>query len=582
MEPGLRSSTALAAKVWVSSCCSMGDSITLGIGGSMRVHNLKPLCAGRKFGCGAAMAMAALFASATASASTGDRPTQWTSDIATIASDKNEGRLTGSRGHLRAASYVEQRFRQIGLKPAGLSGTFRQPVSLEEQALDPVKSSARLTVGDFDDPGNKPAVLLRIGRDIIISTRGARLPKALDAPLVFVGYGLHMPERGYDDLAGLDLRGKIAVVISGGPESLSGAEKSAARSKRAKFLAEAGAVGTLSLTTPKQTEIPWQRLMLLASQPGMYLTDARLRDTPERYQAGSLNPALAEQIFTGSGHSFAELADLADRAQAVPRFALKARLSTRLEASHRVVISPNLIAVLEGSDPHLKKEYVVLSAHLDHLGIGEPIGGDRIDNGAMDDASGVASVLDVARQLATGPRPRRSVLFTIVTAEEKGLLGSYYFAKHPTVASGSIVADLNIDMPLPLWKFRKVIIEGENESSLGIVGHSVAAAKGLAIVPDPIPEQNVFTRNDQYSFVRSGIPSLAFWFGFEKGTPEFQIEHGFFTSRYHAPSDDPQQPGVLDGEAVKLDDYIGAIARVVANSPGRPSWNEQSLFKPRG
>lgn len=542
------------------------------IGGPMHPKNAKTLSMERRFGWRAAAAMALLFTSALAVAA--DRSGQWTRDIATIANDRNEGRLTGSRGYLRAARYVEKRIRQIGLKPAGQGGTFRQPVSFEEQTIDLANCSAMLTVDDRRFP-------LRVGSDLIIGARGAPLPQALDAPLVFVGYGLHMPERRYDDFAGLDLRGKIAVVISGGPASLSGPEKAVARSQRARFLAKAGAVGLLSLTTPKQFEIPWSRVTLLATQPGMYLADARLRDTPDGYQSAALNPSIAERIFVGSGHSFAELADLADRSAAVPRFPLKARLSTRLATSHRRLTSPNLIALLEGSDAHLKNQYVVLSAHLDHLGIGEPIGGDRIYNGAMDDASGVASVLDIARQLATGPRLRRSMLFVIMTGEEKGLLGSYYFANHPPVPSSAMVADLNIDMPLPLWKLKKVILEGEDESDLGDVGRSVAAEQDLRVVPDPIPNQNVLIRTDQFSFLRSGIPALAFRFGFERNTPEFQIQHDWFTNRYHAPSDDPQQPGVQASEAIRLDDYMSVIARRIADSPERPHWKQQSLFNDR-
>lgn len=510
---------------------------------------------------------------ATAANSAPDRAAQWTRDIAEIASDKNEGRLTGSIGYLRAASYVEQRFRELGLKPAGVNDTFRQPVAVEEQTIDPAKSSAQLKVADKSIP-------LVIGRDLIVSAGGAPLRAALRAPLVFVGYGLHMPQRGHDDFAGLDLRGKIAVVISGGPASLSGPEKAAARSKRARFLAETGAVGLLSLTTSKQVEIPWSRLMLLASQPGMYLADRKLRETPDGYQSATLNPALVDQLFARSGHSFAELADLADRSADVPRFALNARLSTKIAAARRPLTSPNLVAALEGTDPNLRKQYVVVSAHLDHLGVGLPIAGDRIYNGAMDDASGVASVLDIASQLAAGPRPRCSVLFLVVTAEEKGLLGSYYFATHPTVAPKSIIADLNFDMPLPLWKLRSVLVQGADESSLGEVARRVAAALSLRLVPDPLPDRNSFIRTDQFSFVKTGVPALAFKFGFEKNTPEFQIEHEWRATHYHAPSDDPQQPGVLNGEAVKLDDYVIAIAREVANGSELPTWTPESVFKP--
>ncbi|HEV2593655.1 MAG TPA: M28 family metallopeptidase [Sphingomicrobium sp.] len=516
--------------------------------------------------------VASLFYPTVASAAPG-RAAQWTRDIAEIASDKNEGRLTGSTGYLRAASYVEQRFRELGLKPAGANGTFRQPVAFEEQKVDFAKSSAHVVVGDKSVP-------LVVGRDLIVSAGGAPLPAHLDAPLVFVGYGLHMPGRGHDDFAGLDLRGKVVVVISGGPASLSGPEKAAARSNRARFLADAGAVGLLSLTTPHQVEIPWTRLMLLASQPGMYLADGKLRETSQGYQSAALNPQLADQLFEGSGHGFAELRDLADRSAELPRFALKARLSTAISASHKPLVSPNLVAVLQGADPKLRSEFVVVSAHLDHLGVGEPIGGDRIYNGAMDDASGVASVLDIAGQLAAGPPLRRSVLFLVVTAEEKGLLGSHYFAAHPTVEPGAIIADLNFDMPLPLWKLTSVMAQGADESSLGKIARTVASAQGLRLVPDPLPDRNTFIRTDQFSFVKAGVPALAFKFGFEKDTPEFQIEHNWRANRYHSPSDDAQQPGVLDSEAVKLDDFVAAIARDVANGPQKPSWNPQSLFKP--
>ena len=221
----------------------------------------------------------------------------------------------------------------------------------------------------------------------------------------------------------------------------------------------------------------------------------------------------------------------------------------------------------------------MLSAHLDHLGVGAPIAGDRIYNGAMDDASGVASLLDIAERLKAGSRPKRSILFLIVTAEEKGLLGSHYFAMRPTVAKAAIVADLNFDMPLPLWPLQSVLVQGEGESTLGGPARAVAAAQGLRLVPDPLPDRNSFTRTDQYSFVRAGVPALAFKFGFEKGTPAFQIEHDWRATRYHSPSDDMAQPGVLKEEAIKLDDYVAALARAIADDPARPTWLETSVFR---
>ena len=219
-------------------------------------------------------------------------------------------------------------------------------------------------------------------------------------------------------------------------------------------------------------------------------------------------------------------------------------------------------------------------AHLDHLGIGEPIAGDRIYNGAMNDASGVASVLDIAHRLHGGPRPKRSILFVIVAGEEESLLGSTYFAKRPTAPKNAIFADLNFDMPLALWPLKTVIAGGEAESTLGAVARQAAADQGLALTPDPLPNRNSFTRTDQFSFVRAGIPALAFKFGFVLNSPQFQIEHDWRANRYHSPADDINQPGVLKVEAIKLDNFIAKIATLVANDPVAPTWLPTSVFKP--
>lgn len=518
-------------------------------------------------------ALAVLLLAATAGAAGAQprpspRAQAWWADIAAIADDSTEGRLTGSPGYLRAADYVERRFRALGLQPAGTQG-YRQPVAFESQTVDQRASTLALD--------GRP---LTVGEDVLISAGGGPRPARTDAPLVFIGYGLHLPEQGWDDFAGVDLRGKIAVVVSGGPAGIPGPTKSANRNERTRLLGERGAVGLISLTTPKQVEIPWARLKLLSSQPGMYLADRSLREAPDGFFSASFDPAgAAERLFAGSGHSWAEIAAAADTSGPVPRFALKPRLTAAVAARRTPASSPNLVAKLEGSDPKLRSEYVVLSAHLDHLGVGAPINGDRIYNGAMDDASGVASVLDVAARLKAGPRPRRSVLFAIVTAEEKGLLGSHVFAERPTVPKAAIVADLNFDMPLPLWPLKTVLVQGDAESTLGGDARAVASAQGLALTPDPLPERNSFVRTDQFSFVKAGVPALAFKFGFPKGTPAFQIEHDWRANRYHSPSDDLQQPGVLKDEAVKLDDYVAAIALRVADAPGRPAWLATSPFR---
>lgn len=518
------------------------------------------------------MMLLAAAASAAPEESLSPAATQWWADISSIASDANEGRQTGSAGYMRAADYVISRMKGEGLKPAGDRG-FLQQVTFEQQVVDQDASRAMLVNAD----GSQSP--LKVGDALLIRPGGEARPEAVDAPLIFVGYGLGLPKQGYDDFAGLDLKGKIAVVISGGPDNISAPIKSDARANRESELAKLGAVGVITLTTPHQVEIVWSRQRLIAHQAGMYLADKKFHTVPAGFFTASADPEQSEAFFKDSGHSFAEMSALADASKAVPRYDLKPRLKATVVATRTTLTSPNLIAKLEGRDPKLKSEYVVVSAHLDHLGIGEPINGKRLYNGAMDDASGVAAVLDIAHRIAKGSRPPRSVLFAIFTAEEKGLLGSRYFATNPTVPKRDIVADLNFDMPLPLWPLKMVYLPGETESTLGADARTVAGQQGLQVVPDPNPDRNVFIRADQYSFVREGVPSLFMKFGFLKNTPEYQIEHDWRANRYHSPSDDLDQPGIFKEEAVKLDAYTAAIALHVANADARPQWLPDSIFR---
>jgi len=501
---------------------------------------------------------------------------QWWADITALADDSNEGRLTGSAGYLRAADYVIARFKAEGLQPAGTDGFF-QPIAFEQQVVDQSASRAELVAADGT---SQPLV---IGEEALIASGGGPRPASIRAPLVFVGYGLHLPDQGYDDFAGIDLRDKIAVVLSGGPADIPGTVKAAARFARTELLGKLGAAGIITLTTPHQVEIPWARQRLLAGQPGMYLADATLRDAKDGFFAAGVDPEHSQRLFEGSGHSFAELCALADASKPLPRFVLNAHLQATIVARREPLSSPNLVAKLPGSDRKLAAQYVAVSAHLDHLGIGAPIDGDRIYNGAMDDASGVATVLGIAHRLKIqGVRPRRSILFLIFTAEEKGLWGSHYYALRPSVPAGSVVADLNFDMPLPLWRLTSVLAQGEGESTLGADARVIAYDQHLMLVPDPLPDRNSFIRTDQFSFVREGVPSLAFKFGFRKDTPEFQIEHEWRATRYHAPSDDLLQPGVLKEEAVKLDDFVAALTLRVANADARPEWLPTSIFGKAG
>jgi Zn-dependent M28 family amino/carboxypeptidase len=270
---------------------------------------------------------------------------------------------------------------------------------------------------------------------------------------------------------------------------------------------------------------------------------------------------------------------LADAGKPLPRFALPAKLKATARVKRSELVSQNVVAVLPGTDAKLKDEYVVFSAHLDHLGVGKPIKGDSIYNGAMDNASGVAALLDVAAMLKeTGTSLRRSVLFVAVTGEEKGLLGSRFFAMSPTVDARKIVANINTDMFLPLFPLKKLTIYGLDESELG--GDATAVAESLSVVPqpDPEPKRNIFIRSDQYSFIRCGVPALALKVGFDKGSPEERIAKDWLTQRYHAPSDDLAQP-VDKRAAGQFNVLVARLLERVANRDDRPRWKDSSFFK---
>jgi Peptidase family M28 len=399
--------------------------------------------------------------------------------------------------------------------------------------------------------------------------------------MVFVGYGLSIPEKNYDDYAGLDLKGKVVVMISGSPADIPSALASHYQStaERYKTLREAGVVGIVAIPNPASMDIPWGRMTLARTRPSMTLADPELDETRGMSLAVVFNPVQAEKLFRDSGHSFAELAALAKDRKPLPRFPLTARIQARAKIIRKDVESANVVAKLPGGDPKLKDEYVVLSSHMDHLGIGEPINGDSLYNGAMDNASGCALNLDIANALQrTHAKLSRSVLFVFVTAEEKGLLGSKYFASNPTVPKDSMVADINTDMFLPIFPLKILTVYGLAESNLGDTVQQVAQSDGVEVQPDPEPLRNIFIRSDQYSFIRQGIPSIAMKVGFTSGSPDAEMARKWLTERYHAPSDDLNQPVDLIA-AGKFEDIVLGLAVRVANDPHRPEWKGDSFFR---
>jgi Zn-dependent M28 family amino/carboxypeptidase len=335
----------------------------------------------------------------------------------------------------------------------------------------------------------------------------------------------------------------------------------------------------VAIPNPASMDVPWSRVSLSRTFPSMDLADEEFHETAGEELAVIFNPAKAEQLFAGSGRSFAEIAALAKDRKPMPHFPLAVSIQAKAHLETAGVASANIVAEYPGSDRKLKNEYVVLSAHVDHLGVGAPINGDNIYNGAMDNASGCALLLDVARSLVQRhEKTRRSILFVFVTGEEKGLLGSKYFAAHPTFGSLSMAADINADMFLPIVPLKVLTVYGLSESDLGDRATEVAKSYGIPVQPDPVPLRNVFIRSDQYNFVRHGIPAVMLDVGTVPGTPDDQVKLDWLHHRYHAPSDDLTQP--VDLAAAGLyEDIVRSLAISVANDPQRPQWKPESFFR---
>ena len=509
----------------------------------------------------------------------------WWAHIQYLADDSLQGRETGSDGYRKAVEYVAGKMEKFGLAAAGSDG-YLQPVKFETRQLVEDESSAAL-VRDGQEEKLERA-------DATLSARAEA--GNVDAPMVFVGYGLRIPEANFDELAGIDLKGKIAVYVnSAGPAEAPGPVKSHAGSaaERWNTLKAAGAIGTATIMSPRSPVGANPNAAADGAAPGsgrgggggrgpqksFLLADTNMQEQTGQKIAFTITRAGGEKFFAGSGHTYQEILDLAKENKPLPKFPLTATMRAKISVKRETAEAPNVVGMLAGSDEKLKREYVIMSAHLDHTGVGRPVNGDSINNGAMDDASGIASILEIARIMKTeGMRPKRSIVFLAVAAEEKGELGSRYFAMRPTVDPKQIVADINLDMFMPLFELKFIEVQGLAESTLGDTIRDAAKEFGVVVQADKEPEQNRFIRSDQYSFIRNGVPSLAFKFGYEFGTPEDKIFHDWIRDRYHKPSDDLNQP-VDKAAAAKFDRMIASLLLRVANNETRPSWKNDSFFK---
>jgi hypothetical protein len=495
-----------------------------------------------------------------------------------LAGDLLEGREAGTRGFDLAAEYVATEFRKLELDPAGDSQSYFQTVGFRAYWLEKGGSGMSLRAGERRQS-------LKLAEDFVLFPSAMSTISSLSAPAVFVGYGIDAPGFDLDDYEGLDVAGKVVVALAGYPALLPSEEGAHYGSLREKLVtaAQKRAAAVVFVYTERfESVVPWE--FMVTNLDMMQLTWLRKEDgapfvvPPELDLVALMSPSGGARLFEGAQRSYAAVR--AEAVDGVPKgFPLAVEIDLAQQARHGQRTSSNVAAVLRGTDPALRAEHVVLVAHLDHDGIGAEIGGDAIRNGAMDNAAGIATLLEAARALGADP-PRRSVLFLAVTAEEKGLLGSEYFAHYPTVPIEDVVAAVNLDMPVLLYDFTDVIAFGAQHSSLQQVLETALAGASLALTPDPIPAQALFTRSDHYSFVQRGVPSIFLMTGWN--TPAGAGEGGkvfmdFLGTHYHRPSDDLNLP--VDYAAGAKFAYVNyLIAREIANAADRPRWNEGDFF----
>lgn len=492
-----------------------------------------------------------------------------------LASDEMKGREAGTSEYDIAARYVAAQFETMGLKPAGAKDSFIQPVPLVTfRPAD--QGSVTLDRGTIE-------TTLEFGVDYLPGSSPLSPELMKDAPLVFVGFGVVAPNFKRNDYSGLDVKGKIVVLLAGAPSSLPTEERAHygnVVSKREQA-AKRGAVGIILVDTPTREKVS---TFARRARNWRYLGATWAQGDGTPYYVGGTAPVLASLSLAGAAKLFAGIPGGADAVFAASEdktgnpkrrpLPMTARVALKNEINR--VMSSNVAGLLEGSDPELKDDVVVLSGHLDHTGICPEVKGDTICNGAMDNAMGIAAMIEVAHGFKhLKARPKRSILFLAVTAEEKGLVGADYFAQNPTLPKASLVGNVNLDMPIVTYDFKDVVAFGAERSSIGPAVARAGASMGIALVPDPQPEEGIFTRSDHYRFVQQGIPAVFLVTG--PGGDGAKAGAVFQKIHYHQPSDDMNLPFKWTA-ATRFVALNLAIARDLADAVDRPRWNKGDFF----
>ncbi|MEO6358986.1 MAG: M20/M25/M40 family metallo-hydrolase, partial [Sphingomicrobium sp.] len=421
---------------------------------------------------------------------------------------------------------------------------------------------------------------LAFGKDASVRPSLTEQRRLIDAGLVFAGQGINDPVLGINDYAGVDARGKIAVIVEGTPAGLPSEVAAHLQSSKGSMALRAGAIGFIVLPTKNNGA---ERVGGYAKAPVLDWRDAsgRTGDAGIMRATIAVSAEAAAKLFDGSAWSVERIKAAYAKKQKVRAFALSARITVQADTAWQDFTSPEVIGVMPGSDPRLAAEHVVLMGHLDHLGIkpdAKP-GDDRVFNGALDNATGVATMLEAVRKFAAAPqKPRRSVMFIANTGEERGLLGADYFATHPTVPAANIVGLVDLDMPLLLYDFTDVAAFGAEHSTIAVTAAGASQSLGIEIAPDPMPEQTLFVRSDHYRFVLRGVPAVFLMTGFGNGGKKAYAD--YFKSAYHQVGDDMSQP-IRWNSGARYAELNYRIARGLADAPQRPMWYAGDYFGDR-
>jgi len=487
------------------------------------------------------------------------------------------GREAGTPGYDQAAAYVAAEMQKLGVEPAGEDGTYFQTVPLQRSYRDETGLSMSVTVTETGNP-----LTLEENSDFVVYGSTSAAQSAAEAELVFVGFGVVAEELGRNDYEGVDVDGEIVVMLQGTPKGIQTEERAYYGSQKGSEASKRGAVGIITLETPTREKVySFARLVgegrLASARMGWLQPNGTPFSRASNIKVGAyMSLAGGRKLIEGAGADFDAIIEAAEtEGGSIESFALPYTANIAQTSKLDVVESDNVIGFIEGSDPALKDEIIVLTAHLDHIGVSPSFLEDKINNGALDNAAGVATMLEVARMVLDGERPRRSVMLLLVTAEEKGLLGAQYFAQNPTVNVKRLVGSVNLDMPVLTYAFEDVVAFGSDRSTIADAVSSAAEEMGMMLSPDPFPDQGLFTRSDHFRMVEIGVPSIFLATGFANGGEEAWARH--FAEVYHRPADEMNDTLDFDA-AARFAEVNARIALKLANNDERPLWRSGDFF----